>query len=257
MRKGFTLIELMIVIAIIAIIAAIAIPSLIQNRLTANEAAASGTLKTIQGAMVTFQGSSTRDEDLDGVGEYGIIKQMTGAFATPKDAARKLDLLPGTLQTTTRTTPAGLPQANNYFFLAVVPRDTAADGTNVTLLGDDRAAQGDCDTATITPGNNANNGEKQYVVGAAPDVYNESGRRVFVLSNDGQVRSPAVALNVTPWFPAGYDGDPATTTQRTPTAATILLGMQDFCGASAVIGDGAAGDIMEAPKYTEYPIVAR
>lgn len=53
-KKGFTLIELMIVIAIIAIIAAIAIPNLVQSRIRANEASAVTAVKAYATAQVTF-----------------------------------------------------------------------------------------------------------------------------------------------------------------------------------------------------------
>src|SRR3954453_12521074 len=53
-QRGFSLIELLIVVAIILIIAAIAIPNLLRARISANESAAVGNLRAINTATVTY-----------------------------------------------------------------------------------------------------------------------------------------------------------------------------------------------------------
>jgi prepilin-type N-terminal cleavage/methylation domain-containing protein len=70
-NKGFSLLELLIVVAIILIIATIAIPSLLRSRQAANESAAVASVRTVTTAEITYLSSSG--------GNYGTLAQLVSA----------------------------------------------------------------------------------------------------------------------------------------------------------------------------------
>src|ERR1700689_3235670 len=70
--RGFSLIELLIVVAIILVIAAIAIPSFLRSRISANEAAAAAAIRTVNSAQITYNST------YPSVGFAAILTNLAG-----------------------------------------------------------------------------------------------------------------------------------------------------------------------------------
>jgi len=100
-EKGFSLIELLIVVAIILIIAAIAVPNLLRSRMAANESSAAASLRTIATANVTY--SSTYN-----VGYAGDLASMSPSTAPTSSGADLLDaVLSGAVPVTATPVKSG------------------------------------------------------------------------------------------------------------------------------------------------------
>lgn len=86
-QRGFSLIELLIVVAIILVLAAIAIPSLLRSRISANEASAVASIRTINTAQVTYAVTYPEQGFADDLTKLGM---PTGGSGTVSSAASGL-----------------------------------------------------------------------------------------------------------------------------------------------------------------------
>jgi type IV pilus assembly protein PilA len=101
-QKGFSLIELLIVVAIILIIAAIAIPNLLRARMAANEASAVASLRTMNTALITYNST---------YGQYpSALTSMADVAAGTSPTSTSADLLDPVLS-------AASPTKSGYNFV--------------------------------------------------------------------------------------------------------------------------------------------
>jgi prepilin-type N-terminal cleavage/methylation domain-containing protein len=175
---GFTLVELIIVVSIIATISSIAIPNLMSARLSANETSAIATLRAVSSAQAQFQASAKCDVDLNGTGEFGMFREMSGASGvrlTSLADAVGTAMNPPVLSGSFRSLNAlGEVTRSGYRFHLALP-GWAGNGVAET------------DTGPLSATLDATLCESSWCCYAWPSAYSKTGNRTFFINQGGDI----------------------------------------------------------------------
>jgi type IV pilus assembly protein PilA len=161
-QKGFSLIELLIVVAIILIIAAIAIPNLLRAKIAANESSAVGSVRNIITAEASYSSAYP---------EYGFAKDLLGLGQNGgPNCPNGPDPLLGACYLDTVLAANVNPVKSGYYFSALADnQDAVADANGI------KAYHG-------------------FTIAAVPVKFNQSGVRDFCAGEDGVLRqNPNIA----------------------------------------------------------------
>jgi prepilin-type N-terminal cleavage/methylation domain-containing protein len=200
-NSGFTLIELMIVVAIIAIIASIAIPKLMSARISANENAAIATLRSIASAQAQLESSCAIDTDADGGGEFGFFGELSGraplrifdpAIPGPAIGPDPIGdrLEPPILPTAfgdiiVDGNGDGIVERAGYYFKMFLPDATPAGGGATPGFAEDGVALVGGAAAAAIP--DSDNCEILWACYAWPVDAGKTGNRAFFINQEGDL----------------------------------------------------------------------